>query len=117
MQVVDHLHTFFTSLPWWRLEPHDEQVTANGGYAYCLADAGKTYVIYVAGGKDAKLKLDGREYSVARYDPRTGRSTERPDPAGDVVQLVAPDAQDWVFLVKTRLRAGVTAEKPLPFER
>jgi hypothetical protein len=114
---LDHLHKFFTSLPWWQLEPHDEQVTANGGYAYCQAEAGKTYAIYVAGGKGAALKRGGGEYSVARYDPRTGQSTELPDLAGDVVQLVAPDAQDWVFLVKTRLRAGVTAEKPLTFER
>jgi hypothetical protein len=99
---LDHLHTFFTSLPWWRLEPHDEQVTADAGYAYCLADIGKTYVIYVAGGHGATLKLVGEEYSLRRYDPRTGQSTELPAPAGDVVRTVAPDAQDWVFLVTVR---------------
>ena len=104
---LDHLHTFFTSLPWWRLEPHDEQVTADGGYAYCLADAGKTYVIYVAGGRGATLRLAGGEHSLCRYDPRMGQSTELPATGGDVVHLVAPDTQDWVFLVQAMPRAGV----------
>jgi len=99
---LDHLHTFFTSLPWWRLEPHDEWVKADGGYAYCLADAGKTCVIYVIAGKGASLKSDGGEYSLSRYDPRTGQSTELPATAGDLVQLVAPDNQDWVFLLKAK---------------
>jgi len=108
---LDHLHTFFTSLPWWLLDPHDERVTANGGYAYCLADAGKIYVVYVVGGKGAILKPDNGEYSVARYDPRTGQSIELPAVAGDLVPLVAPDHQDWVFLVKAMVRAGV-GEKP-----
>lgn len=109
---LGHLHTFFTALPWWVLEPHDEWVTTNGGYAYCLADAGKTYVIYVAGGKGTTLKTAGGAYSVARYDPRTGQSTELPAPTGEVVQLVAPGPQDWVFLVKARVGVGVAAEKP-----
>lgn len=99
---LDHLHKFFTSLQWWLLEPHDERVKADGGYAYCLADAGKTYVIYVVGGKGASLKADGGTYSLWRYDPRTGQSTELPATAEDLVQLAAPDAQDWVFLVKAR---------------
>jgi hypothetical protein len=99
---LDHLHAFFTSLQWWRLEPHDEWVKANGGYAYCLADAGKTYVIYVVGGKGASLAADGGEYSLWRYDPRTGQSTELPPTAEGLVQLVAPDTQDWVFLVKAK---------------
>lgn len=97
---LDHLHRFFTSLRWWQLEPHDERVQAGAGYAYCLADAGKTYVIYVAGGQGASLKTDGREYSLRRYDPRTGQSTELPAAGGDSIQLIAPDTQDWVFLVK-----------------
>lgn len=34
--------------------------------------------------------------------PRTGESTKLPAAAGDVMQLVAPDTQDWVFLVKAK---------------
>jgi len=107
---LDHLHTFFTSLRWWRLEPHDERVTANGGYAYCLADADKTWVVYFAGGQGASLKTNGGEYSLWRYDPRTGQSAELPAAAGESVQLVAPDSQDWVFLVKAKVRASIVEE-------
>jgi len=99
---LDHLHTFFTSLQWWLLEPHDERVKADGGYAYCLADGGKTYVIYVAGGHGAKLKPDGGEYLLSRYDPRTGQATKLPPASGGLVQLATPNTQDWVFLVKAK---------------
>ncbi len=109
---LDHLHKFFTSLQWWLLEPHDEWVQADGGYAYCLADAGRTYVIYVAAGNGANLKLDGGKYSLCRYDPRTGQSTELLAAAGDLVRLVAPDSQDWVFLAKATVRADLATEKP-----
>jgi len=99
---LDRLHRFFTSLSWWLLEPHDELVKADGGYAYCLADPGKTYVIYVAGSRGADLKLAGKSYSVSRYDPRTGQTTVLADAGGSSVRLDAPDAQDWVFLVKAK---------------
>ena len=83
---LDHLHKLFTSLRWWLLEPHDERVKADGGYAYCLADTGKTYVIYVTGGKGAILRLDDGKYSLLRYDPRTGQSVELPGtPCGLVI--------------------------------
>ncbi len=99
---LDHLHRFFTALEWWRLEPHDELVEADGGYAYCLAEAGTTYVIYVAGANGADLTLADGEYSVSRYDPRTGQSPELPGPARGSVRLEAPDTQDWVFVVRAR---------------
>ena len=97
---LDRLHRFFTSLEWWLLEPRDELVGADGGYAYCLAEAGRTYVVYVAGARGAELKLAAGKYSLVRYDPRTGQSTGLPAVGGGTVRLGAPDAQDWVFLAK-----------------
>jgi hypothetical protein len=97
---LDHLHKFFTSLQWWLLEPQDRLVEADGGYAYCLADAGRTYVVYLAGCKGAELNLAGGKCSAARYDPRTGQLTELSSATGGSARLVAPDAQDWVFLVR-----------------
>jgi hypothetical protein len=99
---LDRLHRFFMSLPWWLLEPHDELVKADGGYAYCLAEAGRTYVIYVVGSKGADLKLADRDYSLSRNDPRTGRSTKLAGSAGGSVRLDVPDTQDWVFLVTAK---------------
>jgi hypothetical protein len=99
---LDRLHRFSTSLPWWLLEPHDELVKAAGGYAYCLADVGKTYVICVVGSKGADLKVADRECSLSRYDPRTGQSTELASSASGSVRLDAPDTEDWVFLVTAK---------------
>jgi len=80
---LDRLHRFFTALEWWLLEPRDELVKADGGYAYCLADPGRTYVIYVVGSRGAyELKLADGNYCLSRYDPHTGRSTELPASAG-----------------------------------
>ena len=36
VRPLDRLHRFFTALEWWLLEPHNELVKADGGYAYCL---------------------------------------------------------------------------------
>ena len=99
---LDRLHRFFTALQWWLLEPRDELVKADGGYAYCLADLGKTYVVYVVGSKGAELKLADGKYSLSRYDPRTDRSTKLPASAAVPARLTTPDAQDWVFLVKAQ---------------
>jgi hypothetical protein len=97
---LDRLHRFFTSLPWWRLAPHDELVKADGGFAYCLAEVGKTYVIYVVGSRGGELQLANGEYSLSRYDPRTGQSAELAGSVGSSVRLDVPDTQDWVFLVQ-----------------
>jgi hypothetical protein len=98
---LQHLHRFFTSRPWWRLEPHDELVSAN--YAYCLADIGRTYVVYTEESHDVSLALGAAaagSYRVTRYDPRTGAYTRLSDYAGaGPVQLTAPDMQDWIFVV------------------
>jgi hypothetical protein len=99
---LDRLHKFFTSLEWWKLEPHDELVRGDGGYAYCLAEPGRTYVVYAAGSRGAELKLPDGKYSVSRCDPRTGESTELPASPGGSVRLDAPDTQDWVFLGKAK---------------
>ena len=61
----------------WRLEPHDELVSAN--YAYCLADIGHTYVVYTEESNAITLTLGGT--------------------AAGPVQLPPPDTQEWIFVV------------------
>jgi hypothetical protein len=99
---LDRLYKFFTALDWWLLEPRDELVRPDGGYAYCLADVGRTYVVYVAGSRGAELKLPAGEYSAQRYDPRTGERADLPVATSGAMRLAVPDMQDWVFLVKAR---------------
>jgi hypothetical protein len=101
---LKRLKAFFTALPWWLMEPHDELLTRSGsaGYAYCLAEPGSTYAVYTVGCGGARLTLAGGAFTAARLDPRTGETTPLPGPADSSVELPAPDAQDWVFLVRRK---------------
>jgi hypothetical protein len=113
------LRAFFTQSEggsrreWWRLEPHDELVSvadpnpaagAGPGYAYCLADPGRGYVVYFENARSARLTLrgpPGATYRVMRFDPRTGeRTTLMPSAKGATsLVLASPDVDDWAFEV------------------
>ena len=93
-----HMVDFFTSFEWWKADPHDELVD---GHAYCLAEPGKTYVLYLPMGEKVSVGIEPGAYSASWFDPRDGRSLgigeargprwTSPDP---------PDAGDWVILLK-----------------
>jgi hypothetical protein len=73
MQMLDgyaHIVECFTGLPWWELDPHDELVDAG---AYCLADPGKRYLIYLPNGGQTSIALAEGRYTVTSFDPRTGQ--------------------------------------------
>jgi Putative collagen-binding domain of a collagenase len=101
---LQRLRRFFTSRQWWRLEPHDELVSADHGY--CLAELGKTYVVYAEESTNVLLKLGVEStatYRIALYDPRTGSYTDLADYTGSgPVTLTPPDTQDWIFLVSAK---------------
>src|SRR2546425_8095048 len=53
-----HMVDFFTSFEWWKTEPHDELV--NNG-AFCLAEPGKLYAVYLPTGGAVTLRLERSE--------------------------------------------------------
>ena len=94
---------------WWKLVPHDELVSAEpgpkdgvAGYAYCLAEPGRRYVVYCENTRSTQLKVGGSAdatYRITRFDPRTGERV-RLDPrekGGKTLFLPCPDTEDWVF--------------------
>lgn len=94
------LHDFFTALPFWRLQPF-EGVTGNAAVA--LAQPGQVYVVYLPHGGAVSLDLGAAaERMVARwFDPRNARFSEPFGvPAGQRVELAAPDNNDWTLLVQ-----------------
>jgi hypothetical protein len=98
-----HIVEFFTSFAWWTAEPHDE--LADGG-AYCLADPGKLYAVYLPMGRRVHVKLLPGTYAARWFNPRSGRSQSLPpvghggDAAGSVWEAPEPpDRGDWALLL------------------
>lgn len=88
---------FFTSFEWWKVEPHDELV--NNG-AFCLAEAGRVYVVYLPHGGEVSVKLDSGGYQVRWFNPRTGEySAAQTAEDASWTSPAAPDKEDWVLLL------------------
>jgi hypothetical protein len=85
-----HMVDFFTSFEWWKTEPHDELVSSGN---YCLADSGRTYVVYLPRGGSTRITLEpgkyrGRWFQAAtglerRFDVDAGREWTSPPAPGD----------------------------------
>jgi hypothetical protein len=67
-----HIVECFSAVPWWRMAPHDELV--DGG-AYCLAEPGSAYLVYLPDGNKTTVRLSDGRYTATWFDPRTGRTT------------------------------------------
>jgi hypothetical protein len=91
-----HMVQFFANFEWWKAEPHDELV--NNG-AFCLAETGKFYVVYLPRGGDVSVKLESGRYQVRWFNPRTGGySIARIAEGVTWASPEASDEEDWVLL-------------------
>jgi len=95
-----HMVDFFTSLEWWKLDPHDDLVDDG---AYCLADPGRQYIVYLRTGRPVTVRLGPGEYEAEWFNPRTGKRS----PAGAVKgpewkSPTSPDSADWALLLTRR---------------
>jgi hypothetical protein len=97
LQGYAFMARFFTSLPWWRTNPHDELVSRG----YCLAEPGELYVLYLPGGGHVALKAPAGRYEATWFDPRTGAYGSPSVATGPVwTSPTATGADDWVLLLK-----------------
>ena len=123
---IGHVQQLFASLEYWKLEPRDELVTCPSARTadrtapaepgsrqtliqapattyWCLAEANRTYVLYVRGTKQPVTLTVGAwgKWNVVRHDPRTGaKQNVAVKESGTSLELAAPDEQDWVFVVR-----------------
>ena len=98
-----HMVRFFTGFEWWKTEPHDELV--NNG-AFCLAEPGRLYVVYLPHGGNVTLKLEPGRYEVKWFNPRKGEFLTVTYADGPVwTSPSALDKADWVILL-IRSRQG-----------
>ena len=94
-----HLRSFFESIPFNELLPHDELTSAG----FCLAKPPEHYVFYFPRGGKAEIRLDaasGAGYKAQWFDPRTGRRLEAPTLRGGRNAVTCPEPEDWVLRVR-----------------
>ncbi|MCU0914307.1 MAG: serine hydrolase [Planctomycetes bacterium] len=98
------LYDFFTSLPFWRMQPF-AGVTPETAVA--LAEPGRVYVVYLPQGGETSVDLgDAPSPLTARwFNPRDGGWTEPFEVAGGRRTVFqAPDTPDWVLHVSARTK-------------
>jgi len=95
MPMID----FFTSIPWWRLEPHPELV--GPGLRQALAIPGELYVMRLPGGGRGFMHLPAGKFVAEQVDPRTGKRTSLGVVEGPIWNAPKmPANEDWVFVIK-----------------
>lgn len=99
LQGYAHMVHFFTGFEWWKTDPHDELV--NNG-AFCLAELGNLYVIYLPNGGNVTVKLEQGRYEAKWFNPKTGEFSN--PMVIDKPVWASPssiDKSDWVILIKS----------------
>jgi hypothetical protein len=98
LQGYSRIVDFFTSFEWWKTDPHDE--LASDG-AYCLAEPGRLYAVYLPHGGKTTIKLGPGHYKASWFNPRSGETKSLPAADGPTwTSPDAPDNGDWALLLK-----------------
>ena len=93
-----HMVDFFTGFEWWKTEPHDELV--NNG-AYCVAEPGRTYAVYLPKGGKVSVELKPGSYRAEWFAAQTGEKVPIGTAEGPVwTSPAAPDGNDWALLLR-----------------
>jgi hypothetical protein len=95
-----HMVDFFTGFAWWKADPHDELV---GNGAFCLAEPGKLYAVYLPKGGTVTVKVKPGHYQANWFNPRTGKTTAAG--AADGPEWTSPKARDggdWALLLQKK---------------
>jgi hypothetical protein len=93
-----HMVDFFTSFEWWKTQPRDELVDSG---AYCLAEPGKVYVVYMPRGERVTANLEPGRYQATWFNPRNGQWAPHSVAEGPKwTSSPTPDAGDWVLFLQ-----------------
>jgi len=97
-----HALEFFhnNKIPFQDMKAADELVGNDkfDNSAYCFADEGKTWLVYLPDGGGCELRLPGKShFNITWFNPRTGK-LGKTTPLKSV-DLQAPDKNDWLAIV------------------
>ena len=97
LKGYEHMVDFFTSFEWWKTEPHDELV--NNG-AYCLAQPGEIYAVYLPKEGTVTVKLETGRYEATWFSAFTGEKIPLPTANGPLwTSPKSPGWLDWAILL------------------
>jgi CubicO group peptidase (beta-lactamase class C family) len=91
---------FMESVPFHTMQPRNDLVRS--GHAFCLAELGESYVLYLPEGGQVSLELAAGDYRCAWWDPAQGQDGEFRNAGsvtGGVQTFVAPGANDWALRI------------------
>lgn len=99
------LDFFQKQLPFTRMRAVDSLVSSRE--AYCFAEPGEVYAVYLPDAEAARLEVPAGKYRVSWYNPRTGGELEEGgvqliEGPGEIGLGLPPDEiqHDWVVLVR-----------------
>jgi hypothetical protein len=93
-----HMVDFMTSFEWWKTEPHDDLV--DGGN-WCLAEAGRTYAVYLPRAGKVTVRLAPGRYNAEWFNPMTGETIPiGVAESGSWTSPAAPGRSDWALLIR-----------------
>lgn len=100
---IRRLIDFFTAKPgfeYWKMRP-DNELVKSGKRVYVLAEPGRQYIVYAAGGGRVSLEASGGPYRARRYDPRTGEDAPLAVAvSGGKYSFETPAGDDWVVYLR-----------------
>lgn len=69
--------------------------------AFCLAEIGRVYVVYLPHGGDVNLKLGSGRYKAKWFNPRNGQYSSAGFAEGATWHSpAADDREDWVLILE-----------------
>lgn len=98
LEGYGHIVTCFTSLRWWKMEPHDDLVSRG---AYCLAEPSQQYLLYLPSGGTVDVEVGAEKYQAQWFNPRNGQWAMIGAVSGPKwTSPRAPDDGDWAVVLR-----------------
>lgn len=101
--IVKRVWDTVEPLPWARTVPRPDLVaTAPGApHAFCLADPGRTYLVYLEARTSVNVRVTDGPYRVEWIDAQNPANRQRADETRDGQGLVPPaSGDDWILVLQ-----------------
>ena len=104
-------------IPFWDMKCEDE-ITENTD-DYILCKPGKIYLVYLKHGGKVELNVPEGNFTYGWFNPRTSDGLDGLLDSGSInaarkIELVAPDKNDWLLMIKGSGKLELASDQPPP---